>query len=86
MVLLFKSDQDASRFNFDEFANLPTNVVWGVDFDGKIKREIVEQMNLSSGSLPLFVVCDTFNHVVFLRQGYTIGMGEQLLQAIELLK
>ena len=86
LVLLFESDQDASRFNFDEFANLPTNVVWGVDIDGKIKREIVEQMNLSSGSLPLFVVCDTFNHVVFLRQGYTIGMGEQLLQAIELLK
>ena len=30
--------------------------------------------------MPVFLVGDTFNRVVWLRQGYTIGLGEQLLQ------
>ena len=39
-------------------------------------------MKLKSSSLPLFLICDTFNRVVFLQQGYTINLGEQLLKVI----
>ena len=28
--------------------------------------------------LPIFFIADTFNRVVFLSQGYTIGLGEQM--------
>ena len=82
MVLLFPTEDDAQRFNFDEFAALPATVAWGVDSDGSILREAREQLKLTSASLPVFMVCDTFNRVVFVSQGYTINLGEQLMKVI----
>ena len=34
-------------------------------------------------SLPIFIIADTFNRVVFVSQGYTIGLGEQLMKTIK---
>ena len=88
MVLLFDDIDAANRFTFHEFtgigssALLPSTVVWGTDIDGHIKQEIVEQLHLSTSSLPIFLICDSFNRVVFVQQGYTIGLGEQLLKVI----
>ena len=88
MVLLFDDIDAANRFNFHEFtgigssARLPSTVVWGTDIDGHIKQEIVEQLHLSTSSLPIFLICDIFNRVVFVQQGYTIGLGEQLMKVI----
>jgi hypothetical protein len=40
-------------------------------------------MNLSNSDiLPMFIIADTFNRVVFVSQGYTIGLGEQLMKTI----
>jgi len=83
LVLLFESEGDARRFNFKEFSNLPHTTEWGTDIDGSIKKEIIEQMHLTSASLPIFLICDSFNRVVFVQQGYTIGLGEQLLNVIK---
>ncbi len=33
-------------------------------------------------SLPVFIIADTFNRVVFVSQGYTIGLGEQLMKTV----
>ena len=88
MVLLFDDINAANRFNFHEFtgigasALLPSTVLWGTDIDGLIKQEIVEQLHLSTSSLPIFLICDSFNRVVFVQQGYTIGIGEQLMKVI----
>ena len=30
----------------------------------------------------VFIIADTFNRVVFVSQGYTIGLGEQLMKNI----
>ena len=82
MVFLLNSEEEMSRFNFSEFSSLPSNVVWGTDIDGRILAEIKEQMKLSSASLPLILICDSFNRVVFIQQGYTIGTGEHLLRVL----
>lgn len=82
MLLLFQNDDEAQRFNFAEFDKLPNTVVWGTDVDGKIRQEVWEQMKLTSPSLPVFLICDTFNRVVFISQGYTINLGEQLMKII----
>ena len=38
---------------------------------------------LAQGSeLPLIVLGDTFNRVVFASQGYTIGLGEQIKNTV----
>ena len=82
IVLLFNDANEAARFNRNEFDNLPNTVVWGTDVGGKIFGEIRTEMKLKSDALPVFLVCDTFNRVVFVQQGYTINLGEQLLNVI----
>lgn len=86
LVLLFEGTDAASRFNFDEIEGLPATAVWGADIDGAIMSEVQEQLHLSSASLPVFLICDSFNRVVFVQQGYTIGLGEQMLKVIHQLQ
>ncbi|MBP3246568.1 MAG: transglutaminase domain-containing protein [Prevotella sp.] len=82
MIFLFQNDDEAQRFNFAEFDKLPNTVVWGTDVEGKIKQEVWQQMKLQSPALPVFLICDSFNRVVFVQQGYTINLGEQLIKVI----
>ena len=81
LVLLFADENEASRFKAAEF-NLPENVVFGIDNSGKIVREIETNLKLPNASRPVFIIGDTFNRVVFVSQGYTIGLGEQLMKMI----
>ena len=84
LVLLFSSEAELARFQQEDFGTLPTNVVLGVDTDGKIKSDIIHEMKLNpDGSLPVVIIADTFNRVVFVSQGYTIGLGDQLLKTIK---
>ena len=54
---------------------------FGIDKDGSIQKEIAREMKLhNAGQLPVFIIADTFNRIVFLSQGYTIGLGEQLVK------
>lgn len=87
IVLLFENEEEKARFtNKSEFQNMPNTVVWGTDVDGKIFAEIKEQMKLKHNNRPVFLIADTFNRVVFMSQGYTIGLGEQLMSVIKKLK
>lgn len=82
MVLLFKDASAASRFKGEDFPNLPSTVVWGTDIDDKISGEIITNMKLKSPNRPVILVADTFNRIVFMSQGYSIGLGEQLVKVI----
>lgn len=87
IVLLFKDDEEKARFtNKSEFQNLPNTIVWGTDVNNKIWNEMKEQMKLPHENRPVFLIADTFNRVVFMSQGYTIGLGEQLMGVIKKLK
>jgi hypothetical protein len=87
IVLLFKDEEEKARFtNKQEFVGMPNTVVWGTDVDGKINKEIEEAMKLASKDRPVFLIADTFNRVVFMSQGYTIGLGEQLISVIKKLE
>lgn len=83
VVLLFPDEEQYKRFHPAEFAGLPSTILYGVDVDGGIQKQIVESMKLSnSETLPVFIIADTFNRVVFVSQGYTIGLGEQLMKVV----
>lgn len=82
MVLLFKDSSAAERFKADDFPNLPSTVVMGTDVDNVIYDEIIRNMKLKNPNMPVILVADTFNRVVFLSQGYSIGLGEQLVKVI----
>lgn len=78
MVLLFADESEAARFDKNRFPSLPSNVVLGTDLNGTILREVTANLNLPTSERPIFIIADTFNRVVFLSQGYTIGLGETL--------
>ena len=79
IVLLFEDEASAKKFRISEFPGLPKNIIFGIDKDGSCRKEMVENMKLQNKNLlPIFTISDTFNRVVFLSQGYTIGLGEQL--------
>lgn len=79
IVLLFEDEAAAKKFNKNEFSGLPENIIYGIDKDGKIRKQISENMKLSHPGLsPIFIISDTFNRVVYKSQGYTIGLGEQM--------
>ena len=82
MVFLFPSEEQYKKFNADEFKGLPSTITYGIDVDDSIRKEIVQAMNLNNSILPVFIIADTFNRVVFVSQGYTIGLGEQLMKVV----
>ena len=82
MVLLFRDKDEAGRF-VNDFPELPSTVVWGTDINDKIYNEIVTNMKLQNPNRPLILVADTFNRVVFVSQGYSISLGEQLVKVIK---
>lgn len=83
IVLLFPSEAAYRKFDPQEFPGLPRTVTFGIDTGGSIRRMLADNMKRPhAGRLPLFVVADTFNRVVFLSEGYTIGLGEQLDKVI----
>lgn len=80
ILVVFSSEDDYNKFRADHF-NLPSTVRFGIDIDGKMRKMIADEMKLTKGgSLPLMVMADTFNRVVFFSQGYTIGLGERLVK------
>ena len=82
MVFLFPSEEQYKKFNADEFKGLPSTITYGINVDDSIRKEIVQAMNLNNSILPVFIIADTFNRVVFVSQGYTIGLGEQLMKVV----
>lgn len=54
-------------------ASLPSNIHLGIIPDG---------LDLKGRRMPYFLLADTFNRVFFTTEGYTIGLGNQLVTAI----
>ena len=87
MILLFANADEASRYDGSLLPELPSTVVFGTDnAQGTVASSLIENLKLDPSDRPIFVIADTFNRVVFLTQGYTIGLGEQLIDTIHKLK
>lgn len=83
LLLLFPSQTMLDSFKKEAFPGLPKNIVFGVDDDGSIAQMIAGATNLSNAkSLPIICIADTFGRVVYVSQGYSIGVGEQMMKVI----
>ncbi len=84
IVLIFEDEAAARKFKSAEFSKLPSTTIFAIDKEGAVRKQIVNEMKLQNATqLPMFLIADTFNRVVFSSQGYTIGLGEQLLGIIK---
>jgi len=85
LIFIF-SDQDSyNKFILKEFNELPDNIIYGID-NGTIRDEFVDGLHISIESLPVFIIANGNSEVVFSKQGYHIGLGEQMLKTIAKLK
>lgn len=91
-VILLSPNANAAQktFSSDLLSTLNaqlTTLSCGIDIDGSIQEQIVREMKFQNSEiLPIFIIADTFNRVVFCSQGYTIGLGEQLIKTIHQLE
>jgi hypothetical protein len=81
--MLFDSEDALSRFDSKRFRGLPSTLSFGSDIDGTIARSLTEELRLAPTDRPIIAVVDSFNRVVYVVQGYTIGLGNQLLDIIQ---
>lgn len=83
LILLFPDEAAYRKYCSAPAAALPRTVVFGIDRSGVIRGRILEAMQLPGNvPLPVFLIGDTFNRVVFESHGYTIGLGDRLLHTV----
>lgn len=86
-LLLFSSQQEYEKFAKSANRPWPHFLKAGIDLDNRIEKEIRTNMNIKKDAdLPLIIIGDTFNRVVFVSQGYTIGIAEQIVKVSKQLK
>ena len=62
---------------------LATNQIFDLKANTTTTLQIAKEMKLQNpDQMPVFIIADTFNRVVFISQGYTIGLGEQLHKVV----
>jgi hypothetical protein len=83
VILLFKDEAGYKLFDKNEYGMLPATITYGIDRNGAITDMIAAAMKLDDKNrLPIFIIADTFGRIVFVSQGYTIGLGEQMMKII----
>ncbi len=79
VVILFNSAEDYARVNWATFPSVPQkNVYFGADDRSDLLETICREMKISNPQMPLTVIADTFGRIVYVTEGYTIGIAEQL--------
>ena len=81
IIFIFSDQEDYDKFKLKNFSELPEGIVYGID-DGAIHDELMEGLKLDNDSRPIFIIGNANSEVVFVKQGYTIGLGEQLLKVM----
>ena len=71
MTLVFKDEETLENFKLKKFNELPNNVVF------EIKKDI------PTANLPVFMILNDKDEIVFETKGYQIGLGEQLLNVLK---
>jgi transglutaminase-like putative cysteine protease len=71
IIFIFKNDEDYRNFKLKKFKDLPKNI------DFKVNSGMVFD---TINNLPCFQILNSENEVIFEKQGYTIGLGEQMLR------
>lgn len=86
VLLVFPDKDSLTKFRLQDFAGLPSTITWGMDKNAAIQNALAKAAKLSNAKqLPIVVVANVDGRVVFVSQGYTIGLGEQLMKVIHAL-
>ena len=81
IIFVFSSKEEYDKFKLKNFNELPEGIVYGLD-GGGVRDEIADGLHLNTDIRPIFIIANANSEVVFVKQGYTIGLGEQLLKVL----
>ena len=68
VTFFFQNEDDFNNFKSKNFKDLPQNIVFEINQD------------MPTTNLPIFLIFNDKDEVIFESKGYTIGLGEQLLR------
>lgn len=86
IMVILPSQEAYSRFDRSLYPNMPTKTYFGSDIDGKIADELRRELRLGERDMPIIVIADTFNRIVFSTSGYGVGLDSKLAEAIHKLR
>lgn len=83
-VMLFPTWEELQSFRShrQDFDRLPDNFIFGVADPETIEAMHIQELTHGSQELPILLMGDTFNRVVWFQQGYTIGVVDQIMSVI----
>ncbi len=83
LYFVFKDADHQAKFNRADFRVFPSVMQWGTDLDGRLLKGLAEGLRLTNTeSLPLIVLLNAKGKVVFVSQGYRVGLGTQIMNII----
>lgn len=82
-IHLFPNREEYGRFDANEFKGLPATILYGLDSENKVIDALMTQGVLKNKTqLPIVAIVNKQGEIVFISQGYTIGLGAQMLKVI----
>lgn len=83
VILVCPDEASLERLNKEiaegRYGQLPSTVAFAVDTDG----QIAVALKPDSSRLPKFILADALGKVYFQSEGYTIGLGEQIISVVK---
>lgn len=84
MYFLFPDQAQMGKFARHDFKPLPDNMLLGYDPEGKMLEKAARSLNLKNAdNLPLILMINQAGEVVFISQGYRVGLGTQIIKFIK---
>jgi transglutaminase-like putative cysteine protease len=83
-IMLFPTQEELQSFRSHRkhFDRLPDNFIFGVADPETIEAMHIQELTHGSQELPILLMADTFNRVVWFQQGYTTGIVDQIMSVI----
>ncbi|MDR3118826.1 MAG: transglutaminase domain-containing protein [Mediterranea sp.] len=84
IIFLFTGKEQSLKYKAADFPELPATIAYGIDRNGAIQQQLAETLKLKNAAqLPVVVIVNAEGGIIFKSQGYTIGLGEQLMKELK---
>jgi hypothetical protein len=84
LLFIVGADKMVDGFTPESFVNLPKNILFGYDMKQYLANAIAKGCNKPiSTNYPIVIVVDTKGEITFYSEGYSIGLGEQILKTVK---